>query len=66
MNMRRITSEEINSILPKLSALLQDAVNSGASAGFCWPLKRAMKLSAVCNWIRPPSLFIFDVRIYPA
>ena len=38
MNIHRLTHEGANQLLPKLTALLQDAVLSGASIGFLHPL----------------------------
>lgn len=37
MNIQRLTSDDVIYILPKLAALLQDAVASGASIGFLNP-----------------------------
>ncbi|MFN8411127.1 MAG: GNAT family N-acetyltransferase [Anaerolineales bacterium] len=40
ITIQRITFESINNLIPKLTALLQDAVNSGASIGFLLPITK--------------------------
>lgn len=47
MNIRSLTSEETTQLLPKLAALLQDAVTNGASIGFLTPFTYA---EAVAYW----------------
>ena len=47
MNIQRLTSEQTVHALPKLAALLQDAMISGASIGFLTPLTQ---IEAVAYW----------------